>query len=58
MGQSTAETFSSKVSKIKMKHHTPYENVQASKRSSGQVECNTHSPAMFLSRNFSTKGIF
>ena len=28
------------------------------KRSSGQVECNSHSPAIFLSCNFSTKNIF
>ena len=29
-----------------------------SKRSSGQVECNSQRPAIFLSRNFSTKSIF
>ena len=45
MGQSPAETFSSKVSKTKLKHQTPYEKVLASKRSSGQVECNSDSPA-------------
>ena len=45
MGQSPAETFSSKVSKKKLKHQTLYERVLASKRSSGQVESNSDSPA-------------